>query len=149
ITDVPEAINQEIQKSLSIADRKQIQLFRGRGCEHCNSTGYYGRLAIYEILTLNDNIRAAVLEKPRSDYIKGIAVREGMKTLRQNAWQAALDGKTTFEEVIHVTVGDDTSLPQSKESNSQVSGYEELINKLAEKKIKEKYAESLGKANEV
>ena len=55
---------------------------------------------------LNDRVRAAILEKPRSDYIKRIAIEEGMISLRQNGWQAVLEGITTPEEVMNVTTKD-------------------------------------------
>lgn len=100
-------IKEEIGRSLKIKDFSSIRIYEGKGCEACNYTGFYGRRAIYEILVLNDAIRAAILEKPRSDYIKRIAVREGMVTLRQSGWQAVLEGATTPQEVLNVSVKDD------------------------------------------
>ncbi len=100
-------VKDEIVRSLGLSDDEEITIYRGAGCDHCNNTGYYGRIAVYEILMLNDSIRAAILEKPRSDYIKKIAMREGLKTLRQNGWKAVLDGFTTPDEVLNVTIKDE------------------------------------------
>ncbi|HLF19098.1 MAG TPA: ATPase, T2SS/T4P/T4SS family [Candidatus Omnitrophota bacterium] len=97
----------EIRHSLKFDANRPVRIYKGKGCEYCNGTGYYGRVAIYENLMLNDRIRAAILEKPRSDYIKKIAIEEGMQTLRQNGWQAVLQGITTYEEVMNVTTKDD------------------------------------------
>ena len=108
-------IREEIQQSLKLNSLDDVKVYRGAGCDHCNQTGFYGRNAIYEILTLNDTIRAAILEKPRSDYIKQIAMREGLVTLRQSAWQAVVSGITTPNEVMHVTARDEVEESQVKE----------------------------------
>ncbi len=100
-------VKAEIARSLGLDEEEEITLYHGAGCDHCNQTGYYGRIAVYEILMLDDTIRAAVLDQPRSDHIKRIAMRRGLRTLRQNGWKAVLDGITTTDEVINVTVKDE------------------------------------------
>ncbi|MCA9400868.1 MAG: Flp pilus assembly complex ATPase component TadA [Candidatus Omnitrophica bacterium] len=108
VDDQPIAgITEEIKRSLRLSDDIPITIYKGEGCEYCSQTGYYGRIAIYEILHMNDMIRAAILEKPRSDYIKKIARQEGLITLRQNGWQAVLNGFTTPYEVMNVSVRDE------------------------------------------
>jgi len=104
----PPAIKEEIIHSLNLTNPNDIKIYKGKGCDHCNQTGFYGRVAIFECLTLNDTIKAAILEKPRSDHIKKIAVQEGMSTLRQSGWQAVLKGITTPDEVMNVTTRDDS-----------------------------------------
>ncbi len=100
-------IKKEIASVLKISDFNQIKIYRGRGCEHCSNTGFYGRTAIYEILVMNETIRAAILEKPRADHIKQIAVKYGMTTLRQNGLKKVLEGVTTPEEVLNITANED------------------------------------------
>ena len=112
-TSVSNDVKEEIAKSLKIAEPKRIKIFRGRGCDACNRTGFYGRSAIYEILTINDDIRAAILEKKRADEIKTIAVNGGMVTLRQNGWQKVLAGLTTPAEVLNVSEKDQEIVPAS------------------------------------
>ena len=96
----------EIAEDLYIKDKSQIFIYEGAGCDYCNNTGYYGRKAIYEILNVNDTIRSAIVKKTRSDSIKKIAIRDGMKTLRQNGWESVLRGITTPNEVINVSTKD-------------------------------------------
>jgi type IV pilus assembly protein PilB len=95
-------IREEMMRSLKLSG--PIKIYKGTGCDHCNGTGYYGRTAIYEILELNEAIRSAVIEKPRAEHIKRIAVANGMHTLRQDGWKNVLNGVTTPAEVLNVTV---------------------------------------------
>ena len=97
-------IRQEIAQSLGGVDPSGIRIFRGRGCDACNNTGYYGRTAIYEILELNERVRAVILEKPRAEEIKRAAVASGMRTLRQDGWKNVAAGITTPAEVMNVTM---------------------------------------------
>lgn len=96
-------IRKEIAEALKIKNPDEIKIYRGKGCDHCNHTGFYGRAAIHEIMVINDVIRAAILEKPRADYIKRIAIKQGMTTLRQDGWRKVVDGMTTSMEVMNVT----------------------------------------------
>jgi len=79
------------------------EVFRGKGCDHCNKTGYMGRTGIYEILEVNEEIRKMILQKASSDAIKEKALNIGMRTLRQDGWEKVLAGITSPEEVIRVT----------------------------------------------
>ena len=97
-------VRQEIAQSLGFASSREIKIFKGRGCDHCNGTGYYGRTAIYEILQVTEHIRAVILEKPRAEEIKRIAVAHGMRTLRQDGWVNVVNGVTTPAEVLNVTM---------------------------------------------
>ena len=121
-TDPLPGIKKEMAASLKLDINEEIKIYRGKGCKTCNYTGYYGRKAIYEILTLNDSIRAAIIEKPRSDYIKRIACREGLVTLRQNGWRVVLDGMTTPDEVLNVSVKDDEYDDTQKEETVSSGG---------------------------
>ncbi|MBU0468020.1 MAG: Flp pilus assembly complex ATPase component TadA [Candidatus Omnitrophica bacterium] len=109
VVDVPAGIKKEIERSLFLTEdqAEDIKIFKGEGCDYCNHTGYFGRMAIYEILRVNDAIRTAVLEYPRADYIKRIAMQEGMVSLRQNGWKAVLEGQTTPSEIMNVTIKDE------------------------------------------
>ncbi len=97
-------IRQEIAESVKPAVSDKVLIFRGRGCDHCNGTGYYGRTAIYEILELDEQVRAVILEKPRAEEIRRIAIARGMKTLRQDGWKNVAKGVTTPAEVMNVTM---------------------------------------------
>ena len=102
-------IKEEIVAALKINGIDEIKIYRGKGCDHCNHTGFYGRSAIYEILIMNEDIRSAILENPRADHIKRIAVSQGMITLRQDGWRKVIAGVTTPTEVMNVTSKEDYS----------------------------------------
>ena len=78
-------------------------IFRGRGCNNCNDTGYRGRLAIYEILVMHEGLKELILKSASAADLKREAVKSGMSTLRMSALQKVRDGLTTIEETIRVT----------------------------------------------
>ncbi len=84
-------------------DRWDGTLFRGAGCEHCRFTGYKGRTAIFEMLEIGEEIRAAILKKEPASAVKRAAIALGMKTLRDSGWEKAKRGITTVDEVLRVT----------------------------------------------
>ncbi len=79
------------------------RLWRGRGCSRCYDTGYTGRTAIYEVLPINDAIRAHVIQHDSASVIKQTAIEHGLTTLRMDGIRKVLEGKTTLEEVLRVT----------------------------------------------
>ena len=78
-------------------------IMKGRGCRNCNDTGFKGRIALYEVMPLNDEIKECVLQGYSSIELKREAMRHGMKTLRQAGLTKLLEGMTTLEEVLRVT----------------------------------------------
>jgi type IV pilus assembly protein PilB len=82
---------------VDIGDR---EFFYGKGCEQCNSTGYKGRMGIYEFLRVTDAIRDLITSRAPSLVMRQKAVEQGMKTLREDGLRAIFDGETTIEEVI-------------------------------------------------
>jgi type IV pilus assembly protein PilB len=80
-----------------------IQLFRGRGCERCNGTGYAGRTAILEAMTITDEIRKLIIGRASAMEIGRLATTQGMKTLRDAALGRVRDGVTTLEQTLVVT----------------------------------------------
>jgi len=79
-----------------------IKLYRGTGCSLCKNTGYFGRTSIYELLVLDEEIKSLIISKASSNIIKDAAVKKGMKTLKDNGLEKALQGITTIEEVLRV-----------------------------------------------
>lgn len=75
----------------------------GEGCVHCRGTGYIGRTGIYEVMEMNDRIRALVHDKADAEAIRKAAIADGMVVLREAAVKKMLKGETTFDEVIRVT----------------------------------------------
>ena len=80
-----------------------IPVFRGAGCESCFNTGYRGRLGIFELMELNEELRAAIMRNEDSGKITDIARRHGMQNLREDGWNKVRRGMTSAEEVMRVT----------------------------------------------
>ncbi len=83
----------------------RVLFYKGKGCPTCNFTGMKGRVAIYEVMPITDELRGLILKNAPTAEIYELAVVQGMRTLRQNALQKVLDGITTVEEVLRVTLG--------------------------------------------
>jgi len=81
--------------------------YRARGCEECRFTGFRGRMGIYEILVMHENLRPLIIERAASSAIKQAACAGGMKTLRDDGWAKVRAGLTTVEEVARVTHEDE------------------------------------------
>jgi type IV pilus assembly protein PilB len=81
--------------------------FRGRGCDHCNNTGYRGRLGIYEIMTFDDEIRDMIMANASTNLLRDASRKRGMRTLRQSGLIAIFEGLTTIEEVVKQTILED------------------------------------------
>ena len=85
--------------------RGTVTLYRGAGCATCNGTGMKGRVAIYEVMPISEEIRDMILKDASTAELREQAQREGMKTLRQAGMAKVLEGVTTVEEVLRVTLG--------------------------------------------
>ena len=85
-------------------DAKGIQPQKGRGCGTCNNTGYKGRVGLYEVFQLTDEVRQLVLEGASSIELKARAMEDGMISLRYSGLRKVKDGLTTMEEVVRETV---------------------------------------------
>jgi type IV pilus assembly protein PilB len=84
----------------------RAQLMKGAGCRVCNGTGYKGRVALYEVMRFSDNLKEMVLQGSSTAELKTAAIRGGMVTLRMSGISKVLDGVTTTEEIMRVTMAD-------------------------------------------
>ncbi|MEK7642419.1 MAG: GspE/PulE family protein, partial [Patescibacteria group bacterium] len=101
------AISPVIKESLSLSAvspflDQNFDLYKGKGCEKCNRSGYSGRLSINEVFVVTDEIREAIVRKASSSELRKIAVANGMKTMLQDGLDKVKDGKTTLEEILRV-----------------------------------------------
>jgi type IV pilus assembly protein PilB len=80
-----------------------VQLYRGRGCERCKNSGYAGRMAIIEAMTISDSIRKLIIARASTREMGKVAVKEGMRTLRMVGLDRAKDGISTLEQVLVTT----------------------------------------------
>ncbi len=89
----------EVLEALGL-ERDGTVFYRGRGCSRCRNTGYKGRMAVYEIMEVTEEMRKAISRGAPEDEIKRMAIENGMKTLREVGILKAKKGVTTLEEVI-------------------------------------------------
>ena len=92
------------------ADVKDFEggnLMKGRGCEACSGSGYKGRMGIYEIFMVTEELQSMIFENKPSNEIRDAARRLGMRTLRDDGLRKAMAGSTTLEEIIRITATDE------------------------------------------
>ncbi len=95
-----------IDMGFSKEQMKEVVIHKGVGCSNCNGTGYKGRIALYEVMRFADELKEMVLQGASSAELKAAAARLGMKTLRMSGITKILEGVTTPEEVLRVTMAD-------------------------------------------
>lgn len=96
-----------MELNLRPEDVKGKKFFYGRGCDRCNNTGHKGRMGIYELLVMNDDLRDMVSAGASTDELRQACRRHGMTTLRESGLRALWSGHTTIEEVVRETVMED------------------------------------------
>ncbi len=84
--------------------RGRLTLHRGSGCQACNYSGMKGRVAIYEVMPISDELRQLILKDASTAELRTMAEQQGMKSLRQAGLAKVLDGTTTMQEILRVTL---------------------------------------------
>jgi type IV pilus assembly protein PilB len=92
--------------SLTEDDIKGRTFYYGRGCSRCNGTGYKGRIGIFEIMTLNDEIRDLIMNRASTNLLRIAAQKNGMRLLRDNGLVSIYDGITTIDEIVRGTISE-------------------------------------------
>jgi len=103
---VPDAPDPGDLLAIGVSDPRGAELYRGQGCEACRKTGYKGRVGVYELFIITEDIRSLILRKASTGEIRRLAVEQGMTSLREDAWAKAQAGQTTVEEILRVTQED-------------------------------------------
>ncbi len=93
-----------MELNLTKADLTGKTFSKGKGCNNCNKTGYKGRMGIYEIMVINNEIRHLIIKQANTNTIRTAAKNNGMKTLRDSGLKAVYNGLTTIHEVIRETI---------------------------------------------
>jgi len=146
--DYPREIKKTIAKDLGLRSEDEVKTFKGEGCDECNFTGYYGRTAIYEILSVDEKIQDLIMKKASIVDIRNAAAKQGMRSLRQDGWMKVMKGVTTPDEVLRVTQKEDTgeegeeaepvpmpeSLPEIRSEEKQYPRMKEIRPGLKEEK---------------
>ena len=101
LKEISPLLSQEIIKK-TFGDKKSVRTYVGKGCDLDHQTGYKGRIGIFEVLSMDDEIRQAVVDKKDASEIKGIAIKNGMTTMVEDGLEKVKSGLTTIEEILRV-----------------------------------------------
>ena len=94
-------LQEDFQKNFP--EKDEVRLYHGEGCEICHGSGYQGRIGIFEVLIMNDQIRDAITDKENAEVIQKVAIASDMTTMLEDGIQKVRQGITTLEEVVRVT----------------------------------------------
>src|SRR5262249_52765343 len=92
-----------VKAGVSKEEAEHIRVFKGEGCEACNSSGYKGRTGLFETLEISESIRDSILAGISGSELRRRAIAEGMMTLRESGLERIRQGLTTVEEVLRET----------------------------------------------
>jgi type IV pilus assembly protein PilB len=106
VLDKAVTVQEIIGAGVAPKSAQNLKVYKGSGCNACNNSGYKGRVAVYEVLTVTPKVREIILKNGSADEIKKNAIREGMKTLRMSALTKVYEGQTTLDEAIARTASD-------------------------------------------
>jgi type II secretory ATPase GspE/PulE/Tfp pilus assembly ATPase PilB-like protein len=95
-----EVVNKHL---IPVGPKKEVRVYKGKGCKRCHFSGYSGRIGLFEVLELNKDVRQLVIEKKDSDAILSAAIQNGMTSMLDDGIEKISKGLTTIEEVIRVT----------------------------------------------
>ncbi len=95
-----------MELGLTREEVEEVDYFKGTGCENCNNTGYKGRIALFELMVVNDAIREMIMANDSTDDLRDKAQADGMITLRDYGMGVAREGVTTLDEIVRETVVD-------------------------------------------
>ena len=93
-----------VQAGFTQEESEKVAPMRGKGCDRCNNTGYKGRVGLYEVMEVTEELRELVLVGASALELRRKAIDEGMITLRRSGLRKVIGGLTTIEEVVRETV---------------------------------------------
>jgi type IV pilus assembly protein PilB len=104
----PHELERQALLNLGMSEEQgaSAELVEGAGCTTCGGTGYKGRVALYEVMRFSDGLRELVLQGASTAELKTAAIKNGMSSLRMSGINKVLDGTTTVDEVLRVTMAD-------------------------------------------
>ncbi len=95
---------------------KKANFMKGKGCSNCNKTGYRGRMGIYELMSMTNQIREMTFKGESTQALRKVARKQGMRTLFEDGMIKAMKGQTTLEEILRITQHDMLSTPAPAET---------------------------------
>ena len=90
------------------------------GCKECRGRGYKGRIGMFEVIFMNEELRSLTLERPSTSELRQMAIKMGMRTLREDGWQKVTAGLTTIAEVVRLTQEDVYDFDEDDTLNSDI-----------------------------
>jgi type IV pilus assembly protein PilB len=96
-----------MELNLLPADVRGKRFSRGRGCDNCNKSGYRGRMALFEIMGMDDEMRELVMQQANTTALRAHARRRGMRSLRESGLLSIYEGQTTIDEVVRETISEE------------------------------------------
>jgi type IV pilus assembly protein PilB len=93
-----------VEIGFSPDEARDVRTFKGKGCPTCNDTGYKGRIGLYEVMEITEEVRELILIGASAIELRKKAIEDGMITLRESGLQKIRSGVTTIEEVLRETV---------------------------------------------
>lgn len=96
-----------MELQLPVEQARKYKFYYGKGCARCNNGGYKGRIGLYELLNVTDDIRDQIAINASTDELRNVARTQGMTTLRESGLKLIFDGQTTIDEVVRETVMED------------------------------------------
>ena len=100
---IPETPSPADLLTLGVEAETGVRLWRGKGCDECRGTGYRGRIGIYEMFPITEDVRSLILRRAPTHELRRHALQKGMTPLRLDGWAKARQGETTVEEILRVT----------------------------------------------
>jgi type II secretory ATPase GspE/PulE/Tfp pilus assembly ATPase PilB-like protein len=103
---VPLGESPDVLRALGMPEHMLVghELYRAMGCQACSDTGYRGRLALHEVMPLTDELEQLIVGRATGTEMRELALAQGMVALRDDGWSKAVQGLTTVEEVLRVSV---------------------------------------------
>jgi type IV pilus assembly protein PilB len=103
----PVTVEEEVLREIGFEDdQMKATIQKGVGCGTCNGSGYKGRVALYEVMRFDDNLKEMVLQGASAAELKSAAIKNGMSTLRMSGIRKVIEGVTTTDEIVRVTMAD-------------------------------------------
>ena len=96
-----------MELQLTPEDVRGREFYRGSGCDNCHGSGYKGRMGLFEILVMDDDLRDLVMKGSATSLIRNEARKRGMRTLRESGLGAIYEGQTTIDEVVRETISEE------------------------------------------
>lgn len=96
------AASEKEKRILGIDKEKELNLYRGKGCTYCGNSGYIGRIGVYEIMEISRELRSSIMINKSTDELRDLAIKNGMKTLKNSCVELVINGITTIDELARI-----------------------------------------------